>query len=234
MRLAFDLHMHSSLSPCGGEDNTPANLAGMCALAGLDVVALTDHNTCGNCRSFCEAAARHGLLALAGMELTTAEEVHLVCLFPDLDRAEAFSQLVRSTLPPVPNRPAIFGDQPLMDSRDGVVGEETAFLSGASSIGVYEAADLVASYGGFAYPAHIDRPSFSLLSNLGTWDPELGFTLAELSLNGPEEFADRPDLKGVRFIRDCDAHDLSQIPDAYQWMEVEEKTPEAVLKWLKL
>ena len=234
MRLAFDLHMHSCLSPCGGEDNTPANLAAMCALAGLDVVALTDHNTCGNCRAFCEAAARHGLLALPGMELTTAEEVHLVCLFADLDRAEAFSDYVRSTLPPVANRPAIFGDQPIMDSGDGVVGEETAFLSGASSIGVYDAAALVASYGGFAYPAHVDRPSFSLLSNLGTWDAEMGFTLAELSLRCPEEFTKRPDLKGVRFIRDCDAHDLAQILDAYQWMELEEKTPEAVLKWLKL
>ena len=67
MPFAFDLHMHSCLSPCGGEDNSPANLAGMCALAGLDIVALTDHNTCGNCRAFCQAAEENGLLAIPGM-----------------------------------------------------------------------------------------------------------------------------------------------------------------------
>ena len=70
MKLAFDLHLHSCLSPCGSNESTPADLAGMCALAGLDIAALTDHNTCGNCRAFCEAAERYGLLALPGMELT--------------------------------------------------------------------------------------------------------------------------------------------------------------------
>ena len=96
MKLSFDLHMHSCLSPCGGDDNTPANLAGMCALAGLQVVALTDHNTSGNCAAFCSAAKAYGLLALPGMELTTREEAHVVCLFPDIDKALAFSQYVRS------------------------------------------------------------------------------------------------------------------------------------------
>ena len=45
MKLYYDLHLHSCLSPCGSDDMTPADLAAMCALAGLDVVALTDHNT---------------------------------------------------------------------------------------------------------------------------------------------------------------------------------------------
>ena len=81
---SFDFHLHSCLSPCGSEDMTPSNLAGMCALAGYDIVALTDHNTVGNCAAFCQAADRYGLLALPGMELTCREEVHVVCLFPDL------------------------------------------------------------------------------------------------------------------------------------------------------
>ena len=232
IKFSFDLHMHSCLSPCGGADNTPANLAGMCALAGLDIVALTDHNTCGNCRAFCAAAEEHGLLALPGMELTTAEEVHVVCLFPGLDQAEAFSAHVRAQLPPIPNRPEIFGDQVLMDHRDRVLGTETAFLAGACAIGVYDAAALAAAYGGFAYPAHIDRPAFSLLSNLGLWDPAMGFTLAEITPHCPPELRRRPDLKGVRLITDCDAHYLDQIPDAHQWMELEGKTAQNVLNWL--
>jgi len=231
---AFDLHMHSCLSPCGGDDNTPANLAAMCALAGLEVVALTDHNTVGNCAAFCEAAERCGLLALPGMELTTAEEAHVVCLFSTLEGAREFGVYVRSRLPPVKNDPALFGPQILMDGEDGVLGEETAFLAGAAAIGIYDVAKLVEKYGGIAYPAHIDRPSFSLLSNLGLWDDALGFSLAEVSKNCPPDLFDRPDLKGVRHITACDAHYLDQIPDAHQFMALEERNAELVLKWLKL
>jgi len=233
MRLAFDLHMHSCLSPCGGEDNTPANLAAMCALAGLQVVALTDHNTTGNCAAFCAAARKNGLLALPGMELTTLEEVHVVCLLPDLDAAAAFGQYVRDRLPPIPNDPKQFGPQVLMDEQDGVLGEDTAFLAGATSIGVYDAAALVSSFGGVAYPAHIDRPAFSLLGNLGLWDPAMGFPLAEVTPHCPPDLPQRPDLAGVPLIRDCDAHYLDQIPDAHQFMDLPQATIPAVLAWLR-
>lgn len=233
MRLAFDLHMHSCLSPCGGAENTPADLAAMCALAGLDVVALTDHNTVGNCASFCSAAARHGLLALPGMELTCREEVHVICLFPNLDRAGAFGEYVRRKLPPIPNDEVQFGPQLLMDDGDTVLGEETAFLAGAADIGIYDAAALTASYGGVAYPAHIDRPAFSLLGSLGLWDPAMRFPLAEVTPRCPPELAHRPDLAGVKLIVDCDAHYLHQIPDAHQYMNLPARTPQAVLDWLR-
>ena len=232
-RFAFDLHMHSCLSPCGGEDNTPNNLAGMCALAGLEVVALTDHNTAGNCAAFCRAAERYGLLALPGMELTTAEEAHVVCLFPDAAAAEEFGALVRKRLPGVKNKAAIYGAQVLMDEEDRVLGEEEILLAGASSVGIYETAALARSFGGVAYPAHIDRPSFSLLANLGLWDPDMGFSLAEVSQNCPPELFDRKDLRGVPHITACDAHYLDQIPDAHQYMELPERTPKAVLTWLR-
>lgn len=232
-RLAFDLHLHSCLSPCGGEDNTPANLAGMCALAGLEVAALTDHNTCGNCAAFCRAAQHYGLLALPGMELTTAEEAHVVCLFPDVPEAEAFSALVREKLPPIRNNTAVFGPQLYLDEEDRLLGEETAFLAGASSIGIYEAAALVRSFGGVAYPAHIDRPSFSLLANLGLWDPAMDFPVAEVSQNCPPDLFHRPDLRGVAHFDGSDAHYLDQIRDAHQWMSLPERSPRAVLDWLR-
>lgn len=233
MRLAFDLHMHSCLSPCGSEDNTPADLAAMCALAGLQVVALTDHNTTGNCPAFCAAAAAHGLLALPGMELTTQEDVHVVCLFPDLPSAAKFGEYVRARLPAIPNDPAFWGRQLLMDAEDGILGEETAFLAGSTDIGIYDVHALITSFGGVAFPAHIDRPSFSLLGNLGLWDPSMGFPLAEVTPNCPPELFQRPDLAGVPHIVDCDAHYLHQVPDAHQYMDLPELTPQAVLDWLR-
>lgn len=233
MKLSFDLHLHSCLSPCGDDDMTPANLAGMCALAGLEVVALTDHNTCGNCRAFCRAAAAYGLLALPGMELTTREEVHVVCLFPDLTAAEAFAAVVYAALPNVSNKTEIFGRQLLMDEGDQVLGEEMRMLAGATDIGVYQVAELVKSYGGAAFPAHVDRPSFSLLGNLGLWDGDLGFPLAEVShACPPGSLEQRPDMAGVTVITASDAHYLDQVHDACQTMEVAEGTARAVLDWL--
>lgn len=233
MKFYYDLHLHSCLSPCGDDEATPANLAGMCALAGLDIVALTDHNTSGNCRAFQKACERHGMLALCGMELTTAEEVHVVCLFPDADKAEAFAAHVYGCLPPFSNDKSIFGPQVYMDEADGVLGEEERMLSGATSIGVYEVCPLAASFGGVCFPAHIDRPSYSLISQLGMWDPFIPFPLAEVSLACPPEFRERSDLAGVTLITDSDSHALGLIPDALRTMELPEKSAEAVLDWLR-
>ena len=97
-RYYYDLHLHSSLSPCADNDNTPNNLAGMAVLSGLNIVALTDHNTCQNCPAFFEAARKYGLIPIAGMELTTSEDIHVVCLFEHLADALRFSDEVQKQI----------------------------------------------------------------------------------------------------------------------------------------
>lgn len=205
----------------------------MCALAGLELVALTDHNSCGNCASFCAACGEYGLLALPGMELTTAEEVHVVCLLPDLTAAEAFSAYVGEHLPPFPNDRRIFGPQLYMDAGDAVLGEEPKMLAAATDIGVYDVPALVSGYGGVAWPAHIDRASFSLLSNLGLWDPGLNFPFAEVSRTCPPSLLDRPDLQGVRTVTGSDAHYLDQVSDPSQFLTLPQRTAEDLFHWLR-
>lgn len=118
-----------------------------------------------------------------------------------LERAGAFQEEVYRSLGEARNDPAIFGRQLYLDTDDRVLGEESRLLAGATAIGVYEVPALVERYGGAAWPAHIDRPSFSLLSNLGLWDPGLGFSLAEVSRNCPPDFMPgRRDLRGVPTI----------------------------------
>ena len=94
MKLRYDLHIHSALSPCGDADMTPNNIAGMAAIKGLQIVALTDHNSAKNCPAFFEACKRQGIIAVAGMELSTAEDIHVVCLFETLDDALKFDEFV--------------------------------------------------------------------------------------------------------------------------------------------
>lgn len=177
--LFYDLHIHSCLSPCGNDDMTPANLTGMAAVKGLDVIALTDHNSCANCPAAMYHGKNYGVTVIPGMELTTAEEVHVICLFPALDAAMEFDRLAYGRLLPVPNREDIFGKQQIMDEQDEVVGIKEHLLINATTISFDEAFSLAESFGGIAYPAHVDKSSNSVISNLGFVPPESTFTCAE-------------------------------------------------------
>ena len=231
--MYYDLHLHSCLSPCGDEDMTPYNMAAMCALAGLEVVAITDHNSAGNARAFCKAAESFGLLALAGMELCTSEEVHVICLFPSVEQAEACSAYIRSTIP-FENDPAIFGRQLLMDEGETILGEETAMLIAASGVGIYDVPALMRQYGGVAFPAHIDKATFSLLANLGFYDPAMGFSRVEYSPHRPADFFQKhPNLQDMPALYNSDAHALEQIRDAHHAMHPSEPTVAAVLQWIE-
>ncbi len=233
MKYSFDLHIHSCLSPYGGEAMTPKNIAQMCARAGYDIVALTDYNSCGNSAAFEAAARAEGLLAVPGMELCLREDAHVICLFPDLERALAFSHMVRGKLPPLENNPAIFGPQTLVDEQNQVAGQESAFLVGACDIGAYEIVALVNEYDGVVYPAHLDGGAYSLLSTLGLWDDSMGFPLVELSPDCPADFLESHHMAGTRFITGCNAHTIDCIPNAAQTMDLPQRTAQAVIQWLK-
>ena len=213
--LYYDLHIHSCLSPCGDDDMTPANIVGMAAVKGLDVIVLTDHNSCRNCPAAMYHGEKYGVIVIPGMELTTQEEVHVTCLFPTLEDALAFDALVYEKLLPVPNREDIFGKQQIMDERDEVTGTVKNLLINATSISFDDVFSLAASFHGIAYPAHVDKPSTSLLSNLGFVPPGSTFTCAE--------FHDFKDLHRIRrehpYFENCnviccsDAHYLQDIQE---------------------
>ena len=110
----------------------------MASLCGLNILALTDHNTTDNCPAFFEAAKRYGIIAIAGMELTTSEDIHIVCLFETLDGAMAFDQKVKTLRVPIKNRPDIFGAQQILDGYDNIIGEEENLLINATLISINE------------------------------------------------------------------------------------------------
>lgn len=227
MKLFYDLHLHSCLSPCGDNEMTPQNMAGMAALKGLEVVALTDHNTAGNCPAFLKAAGEMGLLALPGMELCTSEEAHVVCLFEALEGALSFSEYVHAHIPPIENRPDIYGEQRFMDGEDRVAGTEPLLLVTASDISVENVYSLVCSYGGKCFPAHVDKPSYSVISALGALPPDAGFRAAEVSARGNRE--DWSQKLGMPVITNSDAHYLGDISEAVKTLNLRERTPAAVL-----
>ena len=210
--MFYDLHIHSCLSPCGDNDMTPNNIVNMAMINGLELIALTDHNSTRNCAAAMAVGREVGVLVVPGMELTTAEDIHVVCLFPSIETAESFDRYVYGCLPPIPNREKIFGEQLLCDTEDNVVGKEERLLITATSIGLDTVPELVASYGGVAFLAHIDRKSNGALAILGSLSEDLGFALAEVSkLSRPVDYADR--FPFLNFVGDSDAHQLTDIAE---------------------
>ena len=178
------------------------------------MIAVCDHNTAGNVRAIQQAGQAAGLAVLAGMELTSMEEVHVVGLFPDADHAEWVAAQVRDLLPQAdPDYYSFFGEQPLLAVDGCQVGAETAALALATPLELNEAVKLIHQGGGIAIAAHIDRRSFSVFSQLGFVPVDAGFEALEISKRLP---ADSPRLadfmeSGLPLVGSSDAHFLEEI-----------------------
>lgn len=220
----YDLHIHSCLSPCGDKDMTVNNIAGMGKIAGLDIMALTDHNSTENLPAFFTACENYGVIPIGGMELTTAEDIHMVCLFPTLSDAMEFGEAVKKRRIRIENRPEIFGEQQILDSEDNVKGVEKYLLLNATTLTLDEGFNLCKSFGGIAYPAHIDRESNGIIAVLGAFPDEPEFSCAEIySLEKEASLKENfPVLNDKRIICCSDAHYLDKIPDAENYFEFSE------------
>ncbi len=211
-KYPYDFHVHSCLSPCGDADMTPNNIAGMAYLNGVRIMALTDHNSSRNCPAFFEAARRYGVVPIAGMELTTSEDIHAVCLFETLEAALAFNDEVDTRRVRIRNREEIFGEQLILDDEDNVIGKEEDLLINATTISLDEAPQIAATYGGICYPAHIDRPANGAIEILGDFPHYAGFRVAELhDRSKTDEYTRTYGLEGMRLLCSSDAHYLHQL-----------------------
>ncbi len=223
-RYYYDLHIHSCLSPCADNDCTPANIAGMGVLNGLNIMALTDHNTSKNCPAFFKAAKANGIIPIAGMELTTAEDVHAICLFEELECAMEFDRAVQKKRVLIKNRPDIFGEQIICGENDEVIGHEDNLLLNATEITIEEAARLADSFGGICYPAHIDREANGILAVLGFFPETPKFGCIEF--NDPanvHELILRHRLQDKKVIVSSDAHYLWDIKEKREFFELDDE-----------
>lgn len=221
----YDLHVHSCLSPCADDDMTPANIAGMASLNGLTLVALTDHNSAKNCPAFFAHCKRYGIVPVPGMELTTSEDIHVICLFPTLGSALEMDRIAEEKLIKVKNRPEIFGRQIVMNENDEPVSEIEHLIINATSLDLSAAHDVVTSLGGVSYPAHIDRQSNGIVATLGTFPDKPLYTAYELNDGGnAEEYVGRfPQIGGLRRVVSSDAHNLWSLSDGSETVDLDDE-----------
>lgn len=221
----YDLHIHSCLSPCADDDNTPNNIAGMATLCGLNIVALTDHNSAKNCPAFFTACKRYGLIPIAGMELTTSEDIHIICLFEDINDALGFDKWLDGYRIPIKNRVEVYGQQMVLDGEDNLLEVVDNLLSNATTVSVDDVPSAVSKFNGICYPAHIDRQANGIIATLGTL-PEIKGMASCVEFHSSEKIADYKQkyrLDGKKIIVSSDTHYLTDMRDENSYFLIDDE-----------
>jgi 3',5'-nucleoside bisphosphate phosphatase len=208
-----DLHIHTVLSGCAEVEMIPSLILQQAEKKGLNLIAITDHNACHNAEAVMEAARGTSIHVLPGMELQSREEVHLLCLFDTVKSCQAWQEKVFQKLPPLANKENLFGPQYVVNASGDWLWTEERLLATSADLTVEEIVDQVAALGGVAIPAHVDRPSFSLLANLGLIPETLSIQALEVTpyFDRQRGFRQWPQLEDRCLIVNGDAHRLSEI-----------------------
>lgn len=217
-----DLHIHSALSPCAEREMDPPRIFQRALELGLNMLAITDHNTVKNLPAFLRDVPPD-LWVIPGVELQTREEIHLLILFDGLDTAMDFGQEMAGYLPEQPNIPAIFGEQILLDRQGIAVGAHHSMLLTSVNLNLTDVLQRIKSYETLCYPAHVDRKAYSILSQLGFLPSELPLPTVEISYRINADEAERL-FPGVQWVQSSDAHQISELGRGCSLFQLEEKS----------
>lgn len=229
MKLYYDLHIHSDLSPCADKEMTPNNIVNMAYIKGLNIISVTDHNTAGNIQVIKQLGNNLGIEVIPGLEVTTREEVHVLCYFNNLAAAEEFGTLIYESLPDIKNNPLIFGEQNLYNCEDEIIGQLDKLLLNASKYSLDETYRLVKKYKGITVPAHINKKSNGILGILGFMPLNLAIDFIEIF---QKTEVDESLIKKYYILKNSDAHKLSDISEPVNSFELD--TIAGIYDFLKL
>jgi PHP family Zn ribbon phosphoesterase len=211
-RFSCDLHIHSTLSPCGSLDMSPKNIVEKAHEIGLHIIAITDHNMTENCFYTRELGKKRGITVLSGMELQTLEEIHILAIFDEYEVAFDFQKTIYGLLPDVPNDIDFYGDQIVVDTENEIVRSEERLLLNSAQISIDNAVNIIKSMGGIAIPSHIDNPTFSIISQIGFVPDTIPFDALEVRhLEKASDLLPLIMQKNVPFVSFSDAHYIADI-----------------------
>lgn len=212
-KYKIDLHNHTVLSPCGDLEMSPHSVLYRARELGLDIIAITDHNSCKNCQAYHDLGEEYGIVVICGIEIQTSEEIHVIALFATLQEALKFDKLIDEVLLPIQNNPDFFGDQVIVDKDENIIGIEEIALINSVTWDFETTVKRVKQFDSICYPAHIDAKSNSVLSQLGFLPPDsevdgIGIT-ARCDINS---FLTKKSYLATRtVIRSSDAHYLHEM-----------------------
>jgi len=219
MKLYYDLHIHSALSPCSEDDMTPNNIINMAYIKKIDLISVTDHNSMKNYPALEKIASKRNIKILPGIEVTTKEEVHMLCYFNSYKEGMIFSDRIYDSLNKIVNKPEIFGNQIVYDEEDRKIGEEKFLLNNTSEYSVEEIYHMVKNHKGICVPAHVSRLANGIIGVLGFIPQDLDFKYIEVckkSNNIADKYLDK-----YKILVNSDAHKLTEISERLNFIELD-------------
>jgi 3',5'-nucleoside bisphosphate phosphatase len=208
-----DLHVHSVLSPCAEVEMTPRNIVWNAVDQGIDIISITDHNACDNVAAALEAAKGTVVTILPGMEVETKEEVHLLVLFDKLSQLQTWEKQVQKHRSGRLNDEKYFGSQFVVDAEDNLLCVKPEMLLTSLSLGIAEVTVLVEEIGGICIASHVDRPTYSIISQLGFIPSDVHLEAVEVSRRTKPADAYRlmPAIGTLPVIASSDAHTMEDF-----------------------
>ncbi len=232
MKFFYDFHIHSDLSPCGDKDMTPNNIVNMAYIKGLNMIAVTDHNTIENYKAIEKIAQGLGILVVPGIEINTKEEVHILSYFKDYKSAKAVSDLIYESLPNIFNKSDIFGEQNIYNENDEIIGRLDKLLISASKYSIGEICTIVNKYNGVIVPAHINKKSNGILGVLGFFPTDINFEFIEISKSHELGERNKKMVMNYKKLVSSDAHILENISEPINYINLEK--PEDIYSYLNI
>jgi len=208
-----ELHIHTVLSPCADIEMIPPLIVRTALDKGISIIAVTDHNQSANAQAVIEAAKGTSLAVFPGMELQTAEEVHCLCIFDNINQLQVLQNLVDKNLPDIANNISVFGEQFIVDSTGEFLARDDRLLINSTYLSIDKACSLVNELGGLFIPAHVNREAYGLISHLGFVPPTLEIHALEISsqISMNDAYKKFPQLHGYHLIQSGDVHFLEDF-----------------------
>ncbi len=223
-----DLHIHTCLSPCGSLDMSPMNIINKIKEENLEIIAICDHNTMENLKPTINLGLKNGILVIPGIEITSEEEVHILGLFSDLDKAFQFQEFIYENLDNLENKKFI-EEQVIVDEEENVLGFCSKSLFTATKLKINEIVERIHFFKGIAIASHIDREAFSIIGQLGFIPEGIPLDGLEIAFDFKEDYLNY----NLPLIRTSDAHFLEDIGKKYTNFYIEYPSFEEVLMAFK-
>jgi PHP family Zn ribbon phosphoesterase len=224
--IEADLHIHTCLSPCGDLLFSPRAAVQAAVDRDLRMIAICDHNSAENVPAAIRAARGSDVRVIPGLEVTSSEEVHVITLFAQEERALRMQELVYEHLQPGENDPRLFGEQVVVNENDEVERFNERLLIGATSLSIDSIVRNAHDLGGLAIASHVDREMFGLIGVLGMIPANLALDAIEISKHGHPDEVHALDPGSERFpiIRSSDAHRADEVGSITTRLRIEEPT----------
>ncbi|MDI6801150.1 MAG: PHP domain-containing protein [Thermodesulfovibrionales bacterium] len=212
-RFIADLHIHTCLSPCAEIDMTPRRIIDRAVKKGLDIIAISDHNSADNIGVTVKMAEGRGIKVFPSMEITSMEEAHVIAIFSSIEEAVEMQKLIFKGLPDRKAEERLSGYQLVVNEKDEIINFCRKHLLGASDMSIKTLVQTVHSLGGICIASHVDRGSFSVTSQFGFIPEDVAFDALEISYNTDKEKAEvmLSEYKSIPWIKSSDAHHLNDI-----------------------